>query len=56
MNSKQNVKTTSSKQKVPKTKKPYGYLTEAGYWGYVPQYQSYILFATEGEYLEYLDD
>ena len=33
-----------------------GYYTFSGYMGYVPQTQSYRLFATENEYREYLSD
>lgn len=33
---------------------PYGYLTDVGYFGLVDD--RYILFATEGEYYEYLED
>ena len=31
-----------------------GYFTFSGYMGYVPQTQSYQLFATENEYYEYV--
>lgn len=33
-----------------------GYLVPFGYMGYVPWLQSYILFATEQEYRDYLTD
>ena len=32
-----------------------GYPTQQGYMGYIPSKNRYILFATESEYLEYLD-
>lgn len=37
-------------------KKPYGYLVESGYYGWVDWYRGYMLFATEAEYLEYIDE
>lgn len=40
----------------PEKKKPYGYLVESGYYGWVDWYRGYMLFATEEEYLEYIDE
>lgn len=34
---------------------PYGYLTGSGYRGYVSWLNRMIMFATEGEYLEYIE-
>lgn len=31
-----------------------GYLVDTGYMGWVDLYNRYILFATEGEYLDYI--
>lgn len=31
-----------------------GYLVDTGYMGWVDLYSRYILFATEGEYLDYI--
>ena len=36
-------------------KAPYGYLVGSGYKGYVPWLNRMILFATETEYIEYLE-
>lgn len=33
-----------------------GYFTSEGYKGYAPQLNSYMLFATESDYLDYLSD
>jgi hypothetical protein len=37
-------------------KKPYGYLVESGYYGWVDWYHGFMLFCTEAEYLEYIDE
>lgn len=34
---------------------PYGYLIDCGYVGYVPWLNRKIIFATEEEYIEYLE-
>ena len=36
--------------------KPYGYITDEGYCGYVPALRKYLLFDTEKEYLEYFHE
>ena len=33
-----------------------GYVTPVGYCGYIPRLGEYMLFPTEEEYLEYLQD
>lgn len=33
-----------------------GYLIPAGYMGYIPSLNEYILFPTEQEYIEYFND
>ena len=35
-------------------KEPYGYITSFGYKGWVESLGSYILFATEQEYIDYI--
>ena len=35
-------------------KEPYGYVIQSGYKGWVEELGSYILFATEDDYLEYI--
>lgn len=35
--------------------KPKGYYIGTGYMGWVPWYNRYMLFATENEYLEYIN-
>ena len=35
---------------------PKGYLIGSGYMGYVPELGRYILFATETEYYEYIEE
>ena len=35
--------------------KPKGYLIGTGYMSWVPWYSRYILFATEEDYLDYID-
>lgn len=35
---------------------PHGYYTAYGYMGYVPASKSYMLFATQREYLEYVSE
>jgi len=35
---------------------PYGYPVDNGYMGYVPLYGKMILFATEGEYLDFISE
>lgn len=37
------------------TSDPKGYFTPEGYKGYIPWLNSYKLFATERDYLEYLE-
>lgn len=37
-------------------KKPYGYLVDSGFMGWVDWYHGFMLFATEAEYLEYIDE
>ena len=37
-------------------KVPYGYLIDSGYVGYVPDMAQFILFATEGDYLDYIQN
>lgn len=34
----------------------YGYPTSYGYYGYVESYHKWMMFASEGEYLEYISD
>lgn len=33
-----------------------GYVVNSGYFGWVPELNRYLLFCTEGEYLEYLEE
>lgn len=33
-----------------------GYITQAGYMGYVPSLSKYLLFASETDYKEYIND
>ncbi len=33
-----------------------GYTTQSGYMGYVPSFDKYILFASEADYIDYLND
>lgn len=33
-----------------------GYITQAGYMGYVPSLGRYLLFASETDYKEYIND
>lgn len=33
--------------------KPYGYVVNNGYRGFIPSLQKYLLFDTEDEYVEY---
>ena len=44
-----------SSKTISSNKAPYGYLVESGYVGYVPSMARFILFATEQEYLEYIE-
>lgn len=37
-------------------KEPYGYFVDSGYMGWVNWYHGFMLFATEAEYLEYIDE
>lgn len=37
-------------------KRPHGYLTRYGFKGWVEKLNRYILFATEKEYYEYLEE
>lgn len=39
---------------IGKRDEPYGYLVGFGYMGWVEELSSYILFATEQEYEEYI--
>ena len=32
-----------------------GYLTQSGFMGYIPSYNKYILFASESDYIEFLE-
>lgn len=34
----------------------YGYTTYSGFWGWVPWLKKMILFATEGDYREYINE
>lgn len=42
-----------SSRKTPK--EPYGYLVDSGYYGWVQWYHGFMLFATEEEYREYIE-
>lgn len=33
--------------------KPYGYVVDTGYYGFMPSICKYLLFDTEDEYVEY---
>lgn len=33
-----------------------GYVVDSGYYGWVDSESDYMLFATEGDYLEYIED
>lgn len=33
-----------------------GYFVQSGYMGWVPLYQTYMLFASESDYYEFLSD
>lgn len=33
-----------------------GYIVSTGYMGWVPAFRRYLLFATEADYIEYLED
>ena len=36
-------------------KEPYGYYTDSGFYGWVNWARRYMLFATEAEYYEYIN-
>lgn len=35
---------------------PKGYFTSEGYMGYIPEQNRYMLFASDSDYLEYLEE
>lgn len=46
--------TLKEKLMIKPDKTPYGYLVEAGYIGFVPDMERYMLFSTEEDYIDYI--